>query len=813
MNRAGPTHARRKTGGDLPQDWSNAEVGVAIDAYLGMLRAELDFVDYSKAGTNREVQAETGRTRSSIEFKFGNISSALRDMGRVWIRGYKPYSNYQAMVRTNLEERASAGELDWLPRIDAQLEEELMPETGTGTSVDHLHSQSNYWKSLEKLWDKATGGPDAAAQPAGDDGFWPVAPSAAGLDEAADWFSSTAGSAGPSKFLVLLGGPGAGKSLAAARIVNRWAAIDPPTDGLAHRRYRYQAGDREVLLINDATIPGSDHDLGALREDIDSSVELQTHLLACVNRGVLVEELAGSRSHVLMTPAHLVLKWLHSNAASIEDSEDDWLLKSKSTSSYIRSATLCHEGEVRAELVAVLVDACSLLEPRPSVAVNLNSASAPTLSGGEYRICRFGSRRALVSDDVASLGLLRDVISQVGSLPDSVDATPFPYDPIAANVLSLNSPEVRSGVMSVLRGAEICSGRRFTYRELWGAISRTIVGDLTDRIQREHLQDWLAANQPTAADAQERFVQLQRLGGLRFSQAIYGLASDADALVTSRNPVTLLTSAVDPNRDAVPGKNNSAWDAGWATPVVDAFAAPSRTGSPLENLLDVVDGDDVLHLAVTPFDHEIDMAFVAATSVGGLPDSRRHDLIAWYGSYLSRLYATANGIPAFRSEVTLWTLAWDTAPATPDALRTRLMTLLAPRRNPDLPGASFLLPVFDARATPVVGSLPEPKLALRVSQTEVVTERDLESLFVTLKQDGSSVATIELDFPLLREALSCAEGRLGITEYSHRASPRLERVRASSLVPHKLAGASLCVVVGDVEEAVAVQKSNGSGSS
>jgi hypothetical protein len=793
----------------LPEDWTDAEVGLAIDAYLGMLRAELDLVEYSKAGTNRVVQAETGRTRSSIEFKFGNISSALKHMGRVWIRGYKPYSNYQALVRTNLEERASAGQLDWLPLVDAQTEENLMLANGTSHPVVQHLDQSDYWEALERLWDKATGGPDAAAQPAGNEGFWPVAPSAAGLDEAADWFASVAGGAGPSKFLVLLGGPGAGKSLAAARIVSRWTAVGAPTDGLAHRRYYFQAGDRRVLLINDATIPGSDRQFGALRDDIDNSVESQTHLLACVNRGVLVEELAGSRSQVSVTPANLVLNWLHSNAASMEESKDGWVLKSKATRSYIRSATLCSSGEVCAEIVAVLVDACSLLESRPSITIESVPSSAPSLSGGEYRICRFGSRRALMRDAVPAIGLLSDVITQIGSWSVTDDAAPITYDPIAANVLSLSHPEVRSGVMSVLRAAEICSGRRFTYRELWGAISRSVVGDLTDRISREHLRKWLTENQPTAAGAQERFAQLQVLGGLRFSQAIYGLASDADALATSRNPVTLLTSAVDPNRDAVPGKNGPAWDAGWATPVVDAFAAPARTGSPLENLLEVVDGDDVLHLAVTPFDHEMDMAFVAATTVGGLPDSRRQDLIAWYGSYLSRLYATANGIPAFRSEVTLWTLAWDTAPATPDALRTRLMTLLAPRRNPDLPGASFLLPVFDARATPVVGALAEPKLALRVSQTEVVTERDLESLFVTLKQDGNSVATIELDFPLLREALSCAEGRLGITEYSHRASPRLERVRASSLIPAKLAGASLCVVVGDVEEAVAVQKVKG----
>ena len=133
-----------------------------------------------------------------------------------------------------------------------------------------------------------------------------------------------------------------------------------------------------------------------------------------------------------------------------------------------------------------------------------------------------------------------------------------------------------------------------------------------------------------------------------------------------------------------------------------------------------------------------------------------------------------------------------------------MATLLLPRRNPDENQSSYLLPLFDSRTVPIQGSVPEPRLAIRGDSVEVSAETMGDAVQVVLKKDGSEAARIECDFPLVREALSCSEGHLGITEFTHSASPRLERLRASQLVPRMLEKAELCVVHGDSETVVKV---------
>jgi hypothetical protein len=79
-------------------DWAYAEIDVAVASYFAMLRAELAGQPYVKAGFNREVQAATGRSRGSVEFKFANISAVLRDIGLPYVPGYQPRGNYQGAL-------------------------------------------------------------------------------------------------------------------------------------------------------------------------------------------------------------------------------------------------------------------------------------------------------------------------------------------------------------------------------------------------------------------------------------------------------------------------------------------------------------------------------------------------------------------------------------------------------------------------------------------------------------------------------------------------------------------------------------------
>jgi len=102
-------------------DWSRAEVDAIVDDYLGMLASELAGTPYNKAAHRRALKPLlTHRTDQSIEFKHANISAALLDAGFPYISGYKPRSNYQALLAEVVADRlAHAPDLMVLAAADA----------------------------------------------------------------------------------------------------------------------------------------------------------------------------------------------------------------------------------------------------------------------------------------------------------------------------------------------------------------------------------------------------------------------------------------------------------------------------------------------------------------------------------------------------------------------------------------------------------------------------------------------------------------------------------------------------------------------
>lgn len=83
----------------MSEDWSQAEVELAVADYLDMLTLELQEERYVKADHWRALMPHLhSRSKGSIEFKYGNVSAALRDLGYPFVDGYKPYANYQAIV-------------------------------------------------------------------------------------------------------------------------------------------------------------------------------------------------------------------------------------------------------------------------------------------------------------------------------------------------------------------------------------------------------------------------------------------------------------------------------------------------------------------------------------------------------------------------------------------------------------------------------------------------------------------------------------------------------------------------------------------
>ncbi|WP_157581351.1 hypothetical protein [Phycicoccus sp. Root563] len=627
------------------------------------------------------------------------------------------------------------------------------------------------------------------------------------MDEAVGWFRGRLkDSASKPTLVFLVGGPGAGKSYAAASAVAELVAVDPPTDGLAHRTYQYQAAGRKLTVVNDATITRATNLGSALTADIDAALDEQRHLLACVNRGVLVEELACLRKDASVTnPGGLLIEWMH-GAEPEPLTQGDLRLDPVESHGYIRSASITRGEDVLAEAVVVFVDVCSLLEVRPTVDW-ASSTSSLSVRSDPYAVSRL-TRRTVEHQQKTSAGaLFQSVVRRlqdVGGLDGTGD---IQFDPVLANIRSLSDLQVRTGLITFLRSAEVASAKRFAFRELWGIVVRSLVGHAPEGLDGGELPSLLQRLQPDPQGSEvAHWEALQVLAGMRFSQGLVGAQLPDGSGDPSVNPITKLLWPLDPVRDARPGRYQpKTWNSGWATPVVDAFSGQIAAGSPLETLLEDLDEEDALHRAVANFDWALDKAFVRASRSSLVTTSTRQEMIAWYGAYLMRLYAISNGISAFRSEVAMWTQAWRDAPNLPDALDRSLTTLLRPKRDPNDPASSVLVPLFDSRTSPIVGAQAEPRLALKTDGVEMTTRRNGDALLLQLSEKSKTVGRVELDFPLIRESLACSMEHIGITEQTSVASPRLERFRAARLAPHLLQGAKYRIVVGAHEYTFTVE--------
>lgn len=102
-------------------DWSRVEVEAIVADYLNMLASELAGTPYSKTAHRRALMPKlSNRSVPSVEYKHANISAALLDLGFPYVDGYKPRSNYQALLReVVLEQLNSAPSLLKLASADA----------------------------------------------------------------------------------------------------------------------------------------------------------------------------------------------------------------------------------------------------------------------------------------------------------------------------------------------------------------------------------------------------------------------------------------------------------------------------------------------------------------------------------------------------------------------------------------------------------------------------------------------------------------------------------------------------------------------
>lgn len=90
----------------MNKDWSREEVEVIISDYLAMLQLELLGKPYNKSEHRRSIMPLLeNRSDRSIDSKHCNISAVLIQLGRTYISGYKPYWNYQKLLREVIIDR------------------------------------------------------------------------------------------------------------------------------------------------------------------------------------------------------------------------------------------------------------------------------------------------------------------------------------------------------------------------------------------------------------------------------------------------------------------------------------------------------------------------------------------------------------------------------------------------------------------------------------------------------------------------------------------------------------------------------------
>lgn len=642
----------------------------------------------------------------------------------------------------------------------------------------------------EQLWAHSTGGSSVAARPETVEVpvWWPKAERAAGVSAAQAWFRAPRSASDRSlKFLFLVGGPGGGKSFAAAELVADMEEVNKKSVYRAHRRHEYSSFERKVLLVNDASI-SERGDKDSLAKDMQAAAFMASDVIACVNRGILIEECRISDGENEFSP---LVGWLAG-----QETNPTLEVESFVDLDYLKSVR-CEIGNQAFEIVCVFVDTCSLLELAPVIkSEDLFHGTVPVPHEAHYRIQTWSERQK----GNAKLSPAHELLSLTAELFQGTefdgDAT---LNPFAANAENAANLEVQENVLSILRAGEIASGLRFTYREMWGAIARVFVAEATST-PLSGIGNLLSE---IPVDPVGRLEALLSRANYRFHMGLLGPYQNDERSRTARavDPILRIVHLVDPLLDARPGRRTSGDPWGWATPIADAFSGPLTDAGPL-SLLEADSGeDDGLHSVLTSFDRELDLSFVAAMRESSITPRAREDLVRRYSMYVHRLYAVSNGIPAFQEQVSMWLSLWRMSPQfSSNDIEQKFLTLIRPPRNPEESGSSSLLPLMDSRATPITGLVNEPKLAIRTNDIRARTRKNGEDLFLVLSEHNRDFPAIPIDFALIREMDVHLPGHRGVTELSRRVAPRLERVRSASLTPFALSGtSSYRVITRDVE--------------
>jgi hypothetical protein len=641
----------------------------------------------------------------------------------------------------------------------------------------------------------------------------------------------------------LVGGPGNGKSEASRQLAGA-LRIDLPTKSAGAPAPRTVPDDwpdatspvvpgLEIVFVNDASIPRQealDSDSGSLFLDIRDALSINlgaSHALALfanVNRGILVEEQSRLDKHQLSLPeeqlAAEIIRWL-SNPPS--DSSQDFSQLDLRTvvavdpkKPYYGQLTILGTNfgarfDIRCHVV--FLDVLSLLEPSPGInhAIDFNT-NPPSLSP-YHPIGNLSdnnaSRNSTIAGELVSTIVDGERWNQIGCL-DEVNSlcAAYEYCPLAQNAKWLRNHALRQNYLDMLRASEVAASRRYTFRDLLGQLSLSILGSIEPEWSKNgnHPCDWVAErvrriNSKTSLvelishriymnvfpmvgfDVWKKHKNIQRQGDFIYNALLKQVLSPSK---TSSVPAFERAFAlVDPAKDVEPWGQEllrirvldviEALDVeAPSEAILEWLQLPSDTHSVLEVNVDVALRDEV-----------IDELTGTMTGNAKAPQIRNQFLRKWRCISLLRQVGLATGNFAFKPALVAWLSQQASAleSGTLLELGNGLRSLMFQSRSSD----HLMLAPLRPRTYALSNDIPPNTILVQVSiadlRLDVVSEGDnLIAEIQVLKRNGfgKKIASIVVDLAIAREAILHSVDAAGdFTEIGSSAFARIERARAA----------------------------------
>jgi hypothetical protein len=657
---------------------------------------------------------------------------------------------------------------------------------------------------ISEIWSRAYGGSAAANSP------WAAelaqvwsGPSSPGLAQAEELFRFTFGNDLDEAWMFLVGGPGSGKSTFASQFLKRQGFLMDTQQGMHKRHYMAShPTSRALRFVNDATVRTKGREDGLLR-DMVKAAESSQHLLTCVNRGVIADELnLLDDTSQAFAP---ILDWI---VRGSEGRPNDVTPIVEFEYMQVGRQELSSGGN--RYIVVIYMDASSLLERQPDVK---HTGSFESLECGPLSI-QDGSRQNLLGSEDSPIALLLEKVS--AHLTPSYMMSRFGLDetnPIVSNLYQLEDPAFREGLLSILRVAEIRLGSRLNYRAFWSFVARVAFGDLPSRTTLEQLQEALR-QMDEAVSSSSSFSELFGLINLRTTEAIFEHRTELSS-VGSFDPGLRFTMLVDPamasSGELVSTSKLTSDQSMFIKPIAHAFQSAEVGQGILSNIS--IQSGNPLPQKHTPFDAKLDALF-AESRGADVPGRLSNEQVARYSRYLLRVSSVFGGICHGKKEAQEWVSIWNFSPHLPqdDNLHQRVDTLLKPKMGRGDLQQNALISLLESRARPIIQtSESEPILAKALDNVQFSTAKFGADLFLVLKEYNEEFGRVKIDYSFLRELLNTSKFSVGVTEETYFVMPRLERTRSMKLIAAEGNKAdTFALVVGDrVRTGVALSK-NGS---